>query len=198
MHPQTLRYPSLVRRCAPAASHSDHKRPLQLWSLCAASILLATTALSSQAVQAADTTAAAASALKVLALPLPDSPPPSGTSGAPAAAQQAVATPPPLPTSITVKQGESIDAVIRRGLPGLPLSSEFMRKALAMANPRIFPKGTTYPVRAGTVLQLPSHEALRQLMLAHYPHTAALFQAKPAVETDTAPGPDKRRWVRFP
>jgi Tfp pilus assembly protein FimV len=102
--------------------------------------------------------------------------------------------------SITVQKGESIDAVIRRGLPGLALRDDFMRQALARANPRIFPKGQTYPVKPGTVLTLPSHEDLRQHILSQYPATVALFQASPAenLGKDQASGPDKRRWVRFP
>ena len=141
--------------------------------------------------QAAETSAAAASALKVLSTPLND--PNISTAGVtPADGKHPAA-------SITVQKGESIDAAIRRGLPGLALNEEFMRQALARANPRIFPKGRTYPVRPGTVLMLPSHEALRQQILLQYPQTAALFQTstEPAEPAPTS-GPDKRRWVRFP
>ena len=104
------------------------------------------------------------------------------------------------PNSITVLKGESIDAVIRRGLPGLPLKDEFMRQALAKANPKIFPKGQTYPVRPGTVLVLPSHEELRQLILSQHPNAAALFQASASqsLASDPSPAQDKRRWVHFP
>jgi Tfp pilus assembly protein FimV len=144
--------------------------------------------------QAAETSAAAASALKVLSTPLngaySNSAPSGNSPSAPAAAGQV----------ITVQKGESIDAVLRRGLPGMPLKDEFLRQALAKANPKIFPKGTTYPVRPGTVLALPSVEALRQHILAQSPQAAALFQAPAAKEDaeETNPGPDKRRWVRFP
>ena len=141
--------------------------------------------------QAAETSAAAASALKVLTAPLNDANGPSGAAHPDGGHSGA---------SITVQKGEGIDAVIRRGLPGLVLNDEFMRQALAKANPRIFPKGRTYPVKPGTVLMLPSHEALRQQIQLQYPQTAALFQAS-AEQTDSsdAPaGPDKRRWVRFP
>ena len=142
--------------------------------------------------QAAETSAAAASALKVLSTPLND--PHISTAGVtPADGKHPAA-------SITVQKGESIDAAIRRGLPGLILNEEFMRQALARANPRIFPKGRTYPVRPGTVLMLPSHEALRQQILLQYPQTAALFQVanEQAESTPSHAGPDKRRWVRFP
>ncbi len=151
----------------------------------------AVAAFGTAAAQAADTSAAAASALKVLTTPMNEAHSPSGAEASHAGTAG---------HSITVQKGESIDAVIRRGLPGLILNEEFMRQALAKANPRIFPKGRTYPVKPGTVLVLPSPEALRQQILLQYPQTAALFQA-PA-ETTEAPnvpaGPDKRRWVRFP
>ena len=160
-----------------------------VWAACAT--------LNSQTVQAADMSAAAASALKVLSVPLPDG---AHLPNLPAAPNSAAAYPETsaFPASITVKRGESIDSVIRRGLPGLPLRDEFMRQALAKANPRIFPKGTTYPVRPGTVLQMPSLDALRQLMLANHPQAAVLFQAGPAPSSETAAGLDKRRWVRYP
>jgi hypothetical protein len=146
--------------------------------------------------QAAETSAAAASALKVLSTPLND----ANSATSPSGAGLTLAEGKQPAASITVQKGESIDAAIRRGLPGLILNEEFMRQALAKANPRIFPKGRTYPVRPGTVLMLPSHEALRQQILLQHPQTAALFQAanEQAESTQAAAGPDKRRWVRFP
>jgi hypothetical protein len=82
----------------------------------------------------------------------------------------------------------------------MPFKDEFMRQALAKANPKIFPKGQTYPVRPGTVLALPSVDALRQHILAQSPQASALFQASASKEDaeEKNPGPDKRRWVRFP
>ncbi|PIT74828.1 hypothetical protein B9Z31_07060 [Limnohabitans sp. G3-2] len=157
-------------------------------------LLVAATAMALPGAQAAETTAAAASALKVLSTPL------GGADSASAQADSGSASPAAAGTLITVQKGESIDAVLRRGLPGMPLKDEFMRQALAKANPKIFPKGSTYPVRPGTVLALPSVEALRQHILAQSPQAAALFQA-PAVKEDAEAshtGPDKRRWVRFP
>lgn len=151
-------------------------------------------ALACPAVMAADTSAAAAAALKVLSASLDDSPSHAASTGGGANGLSAEGP------RITVQKGESIDAVLRRGLPGMPFKDEFMRQALAKANPKIFPRGTTYPVRPGTVLTLPSVEALRQHLLAQSPQAAALFQA-PVPKEDTPEsntGPDKRRWVRFP
>jgi len=151
-------------------------------------------ALACPAAMAADTSAAAAAALKVLTAPMNGSESHASSTGSGPHASS------PEGPRITVQKGESIDAVLRRGLPGMPLKDEFMRQALAKANPKIFPKGTTYPVRPGTVLTLPSVEALRQLILAQSPQAAGLFHV-PAVKEDEPeanPGPDKRRWVRFP
>jgi Tfp pilus assembly protein FimV len=151
--------------------------------------------------QAAETSASAAAALKVLALPTGDGSSATGSAPtSPGAPSSMVGGMAPQGQSITVQKGESIDAVIRRGLPGLPLKDDFMRLALAKANPKIFPRGQTYPVRPGTVLMLPSHEALRQLIVSRHPQAADLFQATPApsAEPDAQPQLEKRRWVRFP
>lgn len=172
-------------------THSNSHEWLWLsWLLCLAAGLWA-----SPLTHAADMSASAAAALKVLSVPLPEE-----IADAPANAHSKVSPAPAGHTSITVQKGESIDAVIRRGLPGLPLKEDFMRQALARANPSIFPKGQTYPVRPGTVLMLPSHEELRRMLVAQYPQADALFQkSSPEVTPgETATGPDKRRWVRFP
>jgi Tfp pilus assembly protein FimV len=162
------------------------------WAACG--LLLATVALLVPASQAAETSAAAASALKVLTAPLNGADSTSAQMGNPGMAHS------PAGQHITVQKGESIDAVLRRGLPGMPLKEEFMRQALAKANPKVFPKGQTYPVRPGTVLALPSVEALRQHISAQSPQAAALFHATAASDeaAEMNTGPDKRRWVRFP
>jgi Tfp pilus assembly protein FimV len=156
-------------------------------------MVLAATSLGLISAHAADTSAAAASALKVLSTPLNGAESHTSAGGA-----STVNT--PSGQLITVQKGESIDAVLRRGLPGMPFKDEFMRQALAKANPKIFPKGQTYPVRPGTVLALPSVDALRQHILAQSPQASALFQASASKEDaeEKNPGPDKRRWVRFP
>ena len=148
--------------------------------------------------RAADTSSAAAAALKVLtAGALPAAGEEVQTTDRPSASRA-----PPLPViaahSITVQSGESIDAVLRRALPGLPLKEDFLRQALAQANPRIFPRGKTYPVRPGTVLVVPTHAQLRQMILQQSPAAAALFEAPAATQAEAPKGQEKRHWVRFP
>lgn len=138
----------------------------------------------------AEISASAAAALKVLSVPLPHE------NGQP----EVKATPSPSAdtshASITVLKGESIDAVIRRALPGLPLREDFLRQALAKLNPDVFPKGKTYPVRPGTVLRMPTHDELRHMLLSYSPDAAAFFH-KPTSETLPSVS-DKRHWVRYP
>jgi hypothetical protein len=187
MRLHTMQTPAMTDLSKLTAPRTFLALQLASWLLlCAVAVFSAPMAL------AAETSAAAASALKVLSTPLNDAN--LSTAGVTPTDGKHPAS------SITVQKGESIDAAIRRGLPGLILNEAFMRQALAKANPRIFPKGRTYPVRPGTVLMLPSHETLRQQILLQYPQTAALFQAanEQAESTQATAGPDKRRWVRFP
>ena len=179
----------------PQPQSAQPARRVRPWLACMALLLWA--ALPSFAME---TSSAASSALRVLSLPLGDQSADmkvaeSSSDKAPPAEQAETEA------RITVQKGESIDAVIRRGLPGLPLKEDFLRRALAKANPKVFPKGQTYPVRAGTVLLLPSPEQLRSMMLAQYPEASILF--KQDKQESTTPEPqhspsNKSRWVRFP
>ncbi len=162
-------------------------------------LVLAAAALTCPQIQAVETSAAAASALKVLSMPLTE------TRGDVASAAAVTglknnAEPSSSGMSITVQKGESIDAVIRRGLPRLPLKDDFLRQALAKANPKIFPRGQTYPVKPGTVLLLPSLDELRQMITVQYPEMVMLLQKSSAesISVEAPKGPDKRHWVRFP
>ena len=199
----SLHTPAAASGHAPGPSHrlahaanSSGAPSRSRYGLSAWLLAVAVTAFTMPCAQAVETSAAAASALKVLAMPLPDN---SGESQPMPVDKLPGANPAPA-NSITVQKGESIDAVIRRGLPRLPLKDELLRQALAKANPKVFPKGQTYPVRPGTLLLLPSTEDLRQMLVAQYPDLVALLQ-KSAPESSAAEvpsGPDKRRWVRFP
>lgn len=101
--------------------------------------------------------------------------------------------------TITMMRGETLDRAVRRALPGLPLDIDFLRQAFVTANPQVFPKGAAHALRAGTVLQIPSADELRFLLMSKYPETVNLFQmveTKPSVEP--AHPQSKRHWVRFP
>lgn len=101
--------------------------------------------------------------------------------------------------TITVMRGETLDRVIRRALPGMPLHPDFLRQAFVSVNPQVFPKGAPHAMRAGTNLQVPTADDLRFMLMRQHPETMALFQvveANPSAEQ--ASQQSKRHWVRFP
>lgn len=105
----------------------------------------------------------------------------------------------PQRRTISVMRGESLDRVIRRAMPGMPLHPDFLRQAFVAVNPQVFPKGAAHAMRTGTNLQVPTSDELRYLLMSQHPETASLFQV---VETSKASDPDpvhaRRQWVRYP
>ena len=102
--------------------------------------------------------------------------------------------------SVTVQRGETLDRVIRRSLPDVPLHPDFLRQAFVKHNPQAFPSGKPHMMRAGTVLQVPGMADLRALMLAQHPQSAGLLQTPDMTEhgPNGHAATDKRHWVRFP
>ena len=101
--------------------------------------------------------------------------------------------------TITVMRGETLDRAVRRALPGLPLHPDFLRQAFVSVNPQVFPKGAAHAMRTGTILQVPTTDELRFMLMSQYPETVALFQVVEATPTaEQAPHQSKRHWVRFP
>jgi Tfp pilus assembly protein FimV len=100
--------------------------------------------------------------------------------------------------TITVQRGETLDRVIRRALPHLPLHADFLRHAFVSVNPQAFPSGSGHLLRTGSTLQVPSMATLRQMMVQQNPAAAAFFEVE-AVDTTAAQSTDEKRgWVRFP
>lgn len=102
--------------------------------------------------------------------------------------------------TVTVQRGETLDRLISRTLPDVPLHPDFLRKAFVSLNPQVFPAGSPNRMTAGASLQVPSMAALRQMMLSQHPGSAALLQGghglpSPAGAIEPS---DQLRWVRFP
>lgn len=192
-----------------SAAHPPHRQITRLLVSCAL-------AMGSMTAWSADT--AASSALKALLGPqmafqqtggLP--PTPAHSAGG---AEQTGASPPssaPVASAmvgrtVTVQRGETLDRVIRRALPDVPLHPDFLRKAFVSLNPQVFPEGAPNRMRAGTQLQVPSMAALRQMLLSQHPGSAALLQggdapseAQTPIRASSPSGPSgSQRWVRFP
>ena len=132
-------------------------------------------------------------------------PTPAHSAGGFAQAGPSAMTSAPMATAtsgsmVTVQRGETLDRVIRRALPDVPLHPDFLRKAFVSLNPQVFPSGSPHQVRSGAQLKVPSMLALRQMVLSQHPGAAALLQgADGQSEHKAAPDPnDQRRWVRYP
>ena len=108
--------------------------------------------------------------------------------------------------TVIVQRGETLDRLIRRALPHVPLHPDFLRKAFVSLNPQVFPSGSPNQMRSGVALQVPSMMALRQMMLSQHPGSAALLQAHdlqadPNSQTSNNASNEtsqQHRWVRFP
>lgn len=100
--------------------------------------------------------------------------------------------------TVTVQRGETLDRVIRRALPHLPLHPDFLRQAFVSLNPQAFPSGSAHLLRTGSTLQVPSMAALRQMMVQQNPAAAALFEVDARDTTAAQSTGQERRWVRFP
>jgi Tfp pilus assembly protein FimV len=101
-----------------------------------------------------------------------------------------------------VQRGETLDRLIRRTLPDVPLHPDFLRKAFVSLNPQVFPSGRPNQMRSGATLQVPSMATLRQMMLSQHPGTAALLHGNkvqgPEGSAQQLDPKDQRHWVRFP
>ncbi len=174
--------------------------------------LLGSCVLASWSTTAWSADTAAASALKALLGPqaafqqmggLPPTPAHSAegamhtkdSATAPASASSAMVS-----GTVTVKRGETLDRLIRRTLPDVPLHPDFLRKAFVNLNPQVFPSGSPHQMRSGASLKVPSLPALRQMMMSQHPSAAPLLLgAEGQMEHKTAADPnDQRRWVRYP
>lgn len=182
--------------------------------------LLGGCALASWSTAAWSADSSAALALKALLGPqaafqqsggLPPTPAHSAGTPAPASASVVPSAPAALSSAspspsgmvgstVTVQRGETLDRLIRRALPDVPLHPDFLRKAFVSLNPQVFPSGSPNQMRSGAVLQVPSMAGLRQMMLSQHPGSAALLQGGDAQanHAGSVDPSDQRRWVRFP
>ena len=169
---------------------------------------------------AADSSAAGAAALKVL-LDSEDRArhssasdadrPPAAPAAAPQAARPATARPAPARSNsnllstgarstVQVPKTETLESVIQRTLPDLPLKETVIRSAFMQLNPHAFPVRSVTVIRAGSVLQVPNADDLRAAAMRDSPSAQALFLGgggmADAPREVTAE--DKRQWVRFP
>ena len=117
-------------------------------------------------------------------------------AGVPAPAALAAPAPAAAATKYTVREGDTLDKVIRLHMGNSPLRIEILREAVMQQNPQAFAKGSNKFLLANAVLTLPNHHELVQKQLA-----AVLPPAEPAppAATTSSYTEDRRKsWVRYP
>ncbi|NBY05003.1 MAG: hypothetical protein EBQ82_06345 [Betaproteobacteria bacterium] len=100
------------------------------------------------------------------------------------------------PAKYTVREGDTLDKVIRMHMGNSPLRIEILREAVIQQNPQAFAKGSNKYLLANAVLTLPNHSELVQKQLA-----AVLPPAEPATPaaSNSHYTEDRRKsWVRYP
>ena len=95
----------------------------------------------------------------------------------------------------TVREGDTLDKIIRLHMGNSPLRIELLRDAVVKLNPHAFVKGSTKVLLANAVITLPNHTELLQKQLG-----SALPVAEPTPPAaSTSMVEDRRKtWVRYP
>ena len=111
------------------------------------------------------------------------------------AAAQAATSPGAAPVKYTVREGDTLDKIIRLHMGNSPLRIEILRDAVVKQNPHAFVKGSTKVLLANAVITVPNHNDLLQKQVG-----SALPVADPAPPgTSTSMVEDRRKtWVRYP
>jgi Tfp pilus assembly protein FimV len=118
-----------------------------------------------------------------------DPTPAGGNAAAKAAAS-------PGPVKYTVREGDTLDKVIRLHMGNSPLRIEILRDAVVKQNPHAFVKGSTKVLLANAVITVPNHTELLQMQLGSALPKA---EAAPPATTSTSMVDDRRKtWVRYP
>ena len=95
----------------------------------------------------------------------------------------------------TVREGDTLDKIIRLHMGNSPLRIELLRDAVVKQNPHAFVKGSTKVLLAHAVITLPNHNELLQKQLGSAMPVAD--PTPPAASTSMAE--DRRKtWVRYP
>ena len=111
------------------------------------------------------------------------------------AAAQAATSPGAAPVKYTVREGDTLDKIIRLHMGNSPLRIEILRDAVLKQNPHAFVKGSTKVLLANAVITVPNHNELLQKQLG-----AALpvAEASPPAASTSMVEDRRKTWVRYP
>ena len=95
---------------------------------------------------------------------------------------------------VTVNPGESITTLIRRTLPNSPYRDDFLRKAFHQMNPDAYIAGSSFRLKKGAVMMVPSPSDLQRMALGNVAPPALASQTPAQVRPEL----ERKTWVRFP
>ena len=116
-------------------------------------------------------------------------PSPAGGS----AAAQAAASPGAV--KYTVREGDTLDKIIRLHMGNSPLRIELLRDAVVKQNPHAFVKGSTKVLLAHAVITVPNHN---ELLLKQLGSAMPVAEPTPPAASTSMAEDRRKTWVRYP
>ena len=113
-------------------------------------------------------------------------------AGGSAAAQAASS---PGAVKYTVREGDTLDKIIRLHMGNSPLRIELLRDAVVKQNPHAFVKGSTKVLLAHAVITVPNHTELLQKQLGS---AMPLADSTPPAASTSMMEDRRKTWVRYP
>ena len=113
-------------------------------------------------------------------------------AGGNAAAQAATS---PGAVKYTVREGDTLDKIIRLHMGNSPLRIELLRDAVVKQNPHAFVKGSTKVLLAHAVITVPNHTELLQKQLGS---AMPLADPTPPAASNSMLEDRRKTWVRYP
>jgi len=111
------------------------------------------------------------------------------------AAAQAATSPGAAPVKYTVREGDTLDKIIRLHMGNSPLRIEILRDAVLKQNPHAFVKGSTKVLLANAVITVPNHNELLQKQLGS---ALPVAEASPPAASTSMVEDRRKTWVRYP
>ena len=95
----------------------------------------------------------------------------------------------------TVREGDTLDKIIRLHMGNSPLRIELLRDAVVKQNPHAFVKGSTKVLLAHAVITVPNHTELLQKQLGS---AMPLADSTPPAASTSMMEDRRKTWVRYP
>ena len=111
------------------------------------------------------------------------------------AAVPAATNPGAAPVKYTVREGDTLDKIIRLHMGNSPLRIELLRDAVVKQNPHAFVKGSTKVLLAHAVITVPNHTELLQKQLGS---AMPLADSTPPAASTSMMEDRRKTWVRYP